>query len=127
MGHPGAQKLQRFCQQLGWPNRILQAIPDLRCSTCLATSQPKLARPSAIHEPTDFGDVASMDEIVWSNSNGEQFKFYHFVYQSSMYHTAIAVPSKQGDEAAQALMQGWIQWAGPPKLLCIDAATEHDN
>ena len=118
MGHPGAQKLQRFCQQLGWPNRILQAIPDLRCSTCLAT---------AIHEPTDFGDVASMDEIVWSNSNGEQFKFYHFVDQSSMYHTAIAVPSKQGDEAAQALMQGWIQWAGPPKLLCIDAATEHDN
>eukprot|EP00435_Cladocopium_sp_Y103_P063516 s1136_g25.t1 len=124
MGHPGAQKLQRFCQQLGCPSTLLQAIPDLKCSTCLETSQPKLARPSAIHDPVDFGDVVSMDEIVWGNREGEQFRFYHFVDQSTMYHTAIAVPNKQGEEAAQALMQGWIQWAGPPKLLCIDAATE---
>ena len=66
-----------------------------------------------------------MDEIVWANSNGEQFRFSHFVDQSTMYDTAVAVPSKHGDEAAQTLMHGWIQWAaGPPKLLCIDAATE---
>eukprot|EP00435_Cladocopium_sp_Y103_P062589 s281_g24.t1 len=124
MGHPGAQKLQRFCQQLGCPSHLQQAIPDLRCSTCLETSQPKLARPSAIHDPVDFGDIVSMDEIVWSNKEGERFRFYHFIDQSTMYHTAIAVPTKQGEEAAQALLQGWIQWAGPPKLLCIDAATE---
>ena len=65
-----------------------------------------------------------MDEVVWTNGQGELFRFFHFVDQSSMYHTAVAVPSKHGEEAAQALMQGWVQWAGPPKLLCIDAATE---
>ena len=26
--------------------------------------------------------------------------------------------------AVKAVMQGWINWAGPPSLLCVDAATE---
>ena len=124
MGHPSAGKLQMFCKQLGCPDELLQAIPDLRCSTCMETSMPKGSRTSAIHDPADFGDIVSMDEIVWTNSSGEQFRFYHFVDQSTMYQTAIASPSKQGNDAAQALLQGWIQWAGPPKLLCVDAATE---
>jgi len=124
MGHPSASKLVQFCKSLGCPNTILHAIPDLRCSTCLETSQPKIARPSAIHDPVDFGDIISMDEVMWSNTNGEQMRFYHFVDQSTMYQTAIASPTKQSSDAVQALLQGWIQWAGPPKLLCVDAATE---
>jgi hypothetical protein len=48
MGHPSAAKHQRFCRQLGCPDAILQAIPDIRCSTCLETSQPKGSRTSAI-------------------------------------------------------------------------------
>ena len=124
MGHPSASKLQQFCKSLGCPNNLLQAIPDLRCSTCLETSQPKVARNSAIHETVDFGDIISMDEVLWTNRDGEQMRFYHFVDQSTMYQTAIAAPSKQATDAAHALLQGWIQWAGPPRLLCVDAATE---
>eukprot|EP00435_Cladocopium_sp_Y103_P040528 s1361_g11.t1 len=124
MEHPSAQKLQQFCKQLFCPDHLVQAISDLRCSTCIETGQPKAHRPSAIHDPTDFGDVVSMDEVLWTNNHGEQFRFYHFVDQSTMYHTAIVSPTKQAEDAAQAPLQGWIQWAGPPKLLCIDAATE---
>eukprot|EP00435_Cladocopium_sp_Y103_P007384 s676_g2.t1 len=124
MGHPSAQKLQQFCRQLGWPDAILQAIPNLRCSTCVETGQPKIARSSAIHEPTDFGDVVSMDEVMCTNQQGEQYRFYHFVDQRRTYQTAICAPQKHGEDAAQALLQGWIQWAGPPKLLCVDAATK---
>lgn len=50
MGHPGAQKLVEFCRQLNCPKHILQAIPEIRCSTCVETSRPTIARPSAIHE-----------------------------------------------------------------------------
>eukprot|EP00435_Cladocopium_sp_Y103_P044365 s2174_g12.t1 len=124
MGHPGARKLQHFCQQLGCPDQFIQAIPEIRCSTCLETSPPKGERVSAIHDNVDFGDIVSMDEIVWTNRAGEQLRFYHFIDQSTMYQTAIASPTKQGNDAAQALLQGWIQWAGPPKMLCVDAATE---
>ena len=124
MGHPGAAKLVEFCRQLRCPERILHAIPDLKCSTCIETMQPKVARPSTIHDQCDFGDVISMDGITWTNSKGQQFYFYHFVDQSTTYQTAICVPHASAENAATALLQGWLQWAGPPKLLCIDAGTD---
>ena len=63
VGHPGSPKLVEFCRQLKCPDRILQAIPDLQCSTCEETQGPRIARPGAIHEHGDFGDVVSAD---WS-------------------------------------------------------------
>jgi hypothetical protein len=50
--------------------------------------------------------------------------FYYFVDQSTSYQTAVAVPSTSSTAAIQALLQGWISWAGPPGLLCVDDATE---
>lgn len=37
MGCPSPLKVKHFCQQLGCPQGILDAIPDLRCSTCAET------------------------------------------------------------------------------------------
>ena len=124
LGHPGASKLQEFCKQLNCPERILQAIPDLKCSVCLENVSPKIARIAAIHEPTDFGDVISMDGITWSNKVGDRFHFYHFVDQATTFQTAIVSPSRTSTQAIQALLKGWLQWAGSPKLIVLDAATE---
>ena len=124
LGHPGAAKLGEFCKQLGCPIEIQKGIRDLKCSTCQEQQTPQIARPSAIHAPGDFGDVVSMDAVKWSNQQGSQFMFYHFVDQSTSYQTAVAVPSTSSTAAIQALLQGWISWAGPPGLLCVDAATE---
>ena len=124
LGHPGTQKLVEFCRQLQCPDHFLHAIPDMHCSTCQETQQPKLARPAAIHEPMDFGDVVSMDGITWTNSRGDQFHFYHFLDQAMSYHTAVCSVSRTATSATQALLQGWLQWAGAPRLLVFDAATE---
>ena len=61
LGHPGSQKLMTFCRQLQCEERVIKAIPDLKCSTCQETKGPTIPRPSAIHEDHDFGDVVSMD------------------------------------------------------------------
>ena len=127
MGHPGAQKLVEFCRQLKCPPHILQAIPEIRCSTCAETSRPRIARPSAIHEPFDFGSVVSMDGILWTNKQGEKFHFYHFVDQSTTYQTAIVSPSRTSQDASQALTLGWLHWAGSPDLLIMDAASEFNS
>ena len=127
MGHPGAQKLVEFCRQLNCPSHILQAIPEIRCSTCLETSRPTIARPSSIHEPLEFGEVISMDGITWTNKQGESFHFYHFLDQSTVYHTALVSPSRTSKDAIQALTLGWLQWAGPPDLLVMDAASEFNS
>ena len=68
LGHPGAMKLREFCKQLNCPERITKAVSDIRCSTCQETKGPAISRPSAIHEPCDFGDIVSMDGVVWKNS-----------------------------------------------------------
>ena len=124
LGHPGHAKLTEFCRQLQCPERILKAIRDIQCSVCQESRGPVISRPSAIHEPCDFGDVVSMDGITWTNSQGSQFHFYHFLDQSTMFNTAVVSPGHTTDHACRALLTGWFNWAGPPNLLCVDAATE---
>ena len=124
LGHPGSAKLLEFCKQLQCPEQLQKAIGDLRCSTCQELKGPTIARPSAIHEPCDFGDVVSMDGVVWTNSQGDKFFFYHFLDQSTMFQTAMVTPSHTTEQACRALLMGWFNWAGPPGLLCVDAGTE---
>ena len=124
LGHPGTAKLTQYCRQLGCPETIVSAIEHLRCSTCQETMKPSLARPSAIHEVEDFGDTISMDGVTWTNKQGRQFHFYHFVCHGTAFQTAVCAPVRSSEMAIRAIMQGWIRWAGPPGLLCVDAATE---
>ena len=124
LGHPGSQKLQNFCRQLNRPNHILQAIPDMKCSTCTELRPPSISRSAAIHEPMDFGSVVSMDGVTWHNKQGERFHFYHFVDQATVFQTAVIAPSRTTDQAAKALISGWMLWAGSPQTLIVDAASE---
>ena len=125
LGHPSAAKLIETCRQLNCASKILHAIPDLKCSTCVETQRPQIARrPSATHSEGDFGDSISMDGITWTNAKGQQFHFYHFLDRHTTFHTAIVSPSRTTEDAIKALTRGWMLWAGPPAVLCMDAATE---
>ena len=124
MGHPRAHKLKLFCQQVGCSPEILEAINDLKCSTCQETKGPEIAKPSAIHPNFDFGDVVGMDGIKWTNKSGKQFFFYHFVDQATTFHTAQVTKSHTSQDAIRAITRGRINWAGPPGMLVVDAGTE---
>eukprot|EP00435_Cladocopium_sp_Y103_P028567 s529_g7.t1 len=106
------------------PEFLQLSVKAMRCSTCHEQQGPRLARPAALHTPCDFGSVVSMDAVKWTNQQGQQFLFYHFVDQSTAFQTAVIAPSNNSAAAIQALIQGWISWAGPPGLLCVDSATE---
>ena len=124
MGHPNASKLKLFCQQMGCQPHIIDALEDIRCSTCLETKSPEIAKPSAIHSSLDFGDVIGMDGVKWTNKEGQQFFFYHFVDQGTTFHAATLAASHSTQDAIRALTQGWVSWAGPPGTLVVDAGTE---
>ena len=68
-----------------------------------------------------------MDGITWTNNRGDQFHFYHFIDQATLYHTAVCSVSRPAASATQALLQGWLQWAGAPSLIVFDAATEFSS
>lgn len=124
LGHPGSAKLAEFCRQLSCSSEVIQAVPDLRCSTCNETKTPEIARPSTIHPECDFGDVIMMDNLEWTNQQGNTFFMYHFLEQSTMFHTAVVAPAHQTENAIRALSEGWILWAGPPGMLCMDSGSE---
>ena len=124
MGHPGIQKLQTYCQQIGCDQRILRAIPHIKCSTCEETKNPHIPRPSSIHENLDFGDVISTDGVTFVNQKGKSFHFYHFIDHGTNFQTAFCSPARTPEAAIRALTLGWINWAGPPNLLCLDSAGE---
>ncbi len=124
MGHPGNQKLMTFCRQIQCPETVVQGVADLKCSTCLENKAPSIARPSAIHEVQDFGDVVSMDGVSWTNQKGQRFHFYHLIDQSTSFQTAIISPSRTTEHAIAAITQAWISWAGAPSILVSDAGTE---
>eukprot|EP00435_Cladocopium_sp_Y103_P045882 s225_g13.t1 len=116
-----------FCNQLKCPEEFLPAMPDMHCSTCKETQQPKVTRPAAIHEPMDFGEVISMDGITWTNRKGDQFHVYHFIDQATSYHSAVCSVSRSAIRAERNFLQGWLQWAGAPSLVVFDAATESNS
>ena len=113
LGHPGSIKLRESCKQLNCPEHVIKAVSDLRCSTCQEIRGPVASRPSAIHEPCDFGDIVSMDGVMWTNSKGDQFFLYHFLDQSTLFQTAVVAPSHTTEHACEALLNGWFNWAGP--------------
>ena len=127
LGHPGSMKLQTFCKHMNCQPYVLEAIPDMKCSTCTECKSQNIPRPSVIHEERDFGDVVSMDGVTWTNKSGKTFHFYHFVDRSTTFQTAICSPSRTTDSALRALTVGWISWGGPPGLLCLDSAGEFCN
>ena len=124
LGHPSAAKLAEACRQLNCSAEIINSLPDLKCSTCLENQRPSIPRASALKSEGDFGDSISMDGITWSNHQGQQFHFYHFLDHHTMYHTAVVSMSRTSTNAIRALNVGWMLWAGPPAILCLDAATE---
>ena len=127
LGHPGRAKLTEFSRQLQCPDHLIRAIGDIRCSTCQETKGPVVSRPSALHENCDFGDIVSMDAVTWTNSQGSQFHFYHFLDQSTLFNTAVIAPAHSTEHACRALHTGWFNWAGPPGMLCVDAGTEMNS
>ena len=45
---------------------------------------------------------------------GNQFFFYHFVDQSTTFHTAVSTLCHLSQDAIRAIVQGWIGGAEEP-------------
>ena len=81
------------------PEQIVEALDDLRCSTRADSKGPEIAKPSAIHPPSDFGDVVGMDGIKWTNKERNRFFFHQFVDHGTTFHTAAIANSHATQDA----------------------------
>ena len=122
LGHPEPAKLSKILQQRGYSQELSQGIMDLKCSVCQMQQRPKLQRPSTLKEELEFGDKIAMEGVKWTNKQGQEFHFYHFIDYGTNYHTAMIAPNRA--EAQERLISGWLNWAGPPNEILLDSATE---
>ena len=122
LGHPEPAKLCKILQQRGYTQELSRGIMDLKCSVCQMQQRPKLQRPSTLKEELEFGDKVAMDGVKWTNRQGQEFHFYHFIDYGTNYHTAVIAPNRA--EAQERLTTGWLNWAGPPNEMLLDSATE---
>jgi len=122
LGHPEPRRLSQVLQQRGYDQSIVQGVLDLKCSICQMQKRPKIPRPASLKQELGFGDKVSMDGVKWTNKQGQEFHFYHFIDHGTNYHTAIIAPNRA--EIKEKFTMGWLNWAGPPNTVLMDSARE---
>ena len=127
LGHPDNRVLQLALKRYGWTDTDVRGCADFVCPACFEKKQPKVSRPSHLHEPRDFNDLVSFDGAEWTDPNGKTYSFFHFIDSATNFHTAIAYQQRTTESLIHSFNTAWVRWAGPPKKLMFDSATESNS
>ena len=124
--HPSAECLSAVLRTQGCRPELMQAVFDMRCSTCATMQQLPSASSSTFKDALDFNDTCKVfiDGITWTSQRGKMFHFYHLIDQAANFHVAVPTPNRAADQAIAKASEAWFQWAGPPNTLVMDPATE---
>ena len=112
LGHPHADRLRKTLQLQSCPKHILDAIDDFRCSTCHELQKPRLPRPAAISDVTEFNQCVGCDLVTWSTKEGKIHTFFHVVDMATSFQLAQPVYQTSHEALQDALSRTWIHWAG---------------
>ena len=55
------------------------------------------------------------------------YGFYHFVDTATNFHVAIPYQQRTTEGLIEAFFNAWLRWAGPPKSMMFDSATEANS
>ena len=124
LGHPDSQLLGNVLKDQGWDQTAIEGIKDMHCPSCVATSRPKIARPSHLSTPREFNELITMDGVEWTSSQGTQYYFYHILDSGTNFQIAFRSNQRTSSQLISHVNKHWIQWAGPPQKLMTDSAGE---
>ena len=127
LGHPDNRVLQLALKRYGWNDNDVSGCADFVCPACFEKKQPKVSRPGHLHEPRDFNDLVSFDGAEWTDPAGKTYSFFHFIDSATNFHTAISYQQRTTESLIHSFNTAWIRWAGPPKKLMFDSATEANS
>ena len=120
LGHPHADRLRKTLQLQSCSQEILDAIDDFRCSTCHELQKPRIPRPAAVSEITEFNQCVGCDLVTWSNKEGKKHVFFHIIDMATCFHLAQPVYQTNQEALQDAFSRTWLHWAGPPQELVLD-------
>jgi len=124
LGHPTAERFVKFLKERHVDPRIVQGAWDYQCDSCAESKVGfDSARPAVIHDDLGFHEVVGVDTDVWTNHQGQQFSFSHVIDEGTLFHVGSSVENTDAESQIRAF-QSWLLWAGPPKTVYVDPASE---
>ena len=125
MGHPDPQRLARFLQSTHAKSDIISGAMDFQCDACVESQRGfQSTRPAGIHDNIGFNEVVGMDVAYWTGRSGVRYPFVHFLDEGTLFHQARPCSESSAAQFA-AFEMAWLSWAGPPKEMYFDPATEY--
>ena len=125
LGHPTAERFVKFLKKRHADPRIVQGAWDYQCDSCAESKVGfDSARPAVIHNDLGFHEVVGVDIAVWTNHQGQQFSFSHVIDEGTLFHVGGPVENTDAESQIRAFQRSWLLWAGPPKTIYVDPASE---
>ena len=125
MGHPDPSRFARFLKDTHADPHIIAGALEFQCDACSETRQGfSLSKPSAIHSNLGFNEVVGMDKAVWKNDQGTAFSFFHALDEGTLFHLG-RLCADDAESQIKCFEELWLSWAGPPRQIYLDPATEY--
>ena len=125
MGHPDPSRFARFLKDTHADPHIIAGALEFQCDACSETRQGfSLSKPSAIHSNLGFNEVVGVDKAVWKNDQGTSFSFFHALDEGTLFHLG-RLCADDAESQIKCFEELWLSWAGPPRQIYLDPATEY--
>ena len=122
-GHCSTSAMVQLLRTAGAPQPTLEAARHFACETCRKTQ--KVEPPNRVKAPNKptFNWEISCDAFEVKDSKGNRHIVLSVVCLGTLFHQAFwvgpgGVPKSL--TCAQALRDGWFNWAGPPRQCLVD-------
>ncbi|CAK0808101.1 unnamed protein product [Prorocentrum cordatum] len=128
LSHPSAHALKRRLKSYGASQQVMDAVDKLDCGVCKELGRPTTVRSSNLKLSTEFNENVFLDEAEVILADGTRLMAMVILDDASGFRVIIpttAVRSITGEESLRCFSQGWLSWAGPPKVLYYAAAKGH--
>jgi hypothetical protein len=128
MGHAPPSTLKRMLRRWGVGKRIIEAVDALQCSVCNQVKRHDYPGKSSHIHSTLFNENVFIDELEVQLSDGTSVLALMVLDDASSFRVVMPLSGKRtvtADRCKAAYTYGWLNWAGPPDTLHVDALKSH--
>ena len=115
--HAGSGDMHNLLSRSGMPASVLKLIPEIvaRCSIC-SKFRPVASRPKVrVSHPTTFNEEVQLDYFkLWDTW------FLLIIDVATRYKTAVMVAGRDLSSGLRAVLQHWLRYFGPMKIMVSD-------
>ena len=119
LGHPLPSTLAKMLSDAGGSEDMIRCATRYPCPTCHRHGALRLRRPASVPRTRQFNDTLLVDVHFW-DFRGERVLVYSMIDEATRFHVAEVVIRQGAMDLFEAIMRGWIRWAGSPKFVLVD-------